>query len=315
MTIASGLGSQLGFAAESTPGTRQTPTRFLEFVDENLRYHRTKVWSRGIRAGRHTRTRGHQLGGWVDGPIKIELAPQSTALLFKHLLGAVVTTGSGPYLHTFSHGVLDALTMTVQINRPDEGGTDRPFDFVGMQFTGGKLEAKINELVYLTLDTYGAYEDTTQSLAAASYPSSWTPFTFVHGSLSLGSAYDVSAIELTIPTGLRTGRHAIRATNPERPKVSKSQNRREIVGRMQSDFFDLTAYNRFKNQTAATLTLTFTSGTNILTITGNVEFDEPDGPKVSGEEMLEIGLPFAFCHATSDATAFTITLQNSDATA
>lgn len=316
MTIASGLGSQLGLAAESTPGTRQTPTRFLEFIEEHFRFHRAPLWRKGLRAGRFLRHAKAQGVGYVDGNFKIELAPQSTALLFKHLLGSDTITGAGPYTHTFGMAVLDALTLTIQVNRPDEGGTDRPWDFIGMQFTAGRLEAKVNEYLYATFDCYGQTEDTTQALAAASYPATWTPFTFVHGALTIaGSAYDVTEIQIDIPTGLRTGRHAIRATNPERPKVSKSQNRREITGRLMSDFFDLTAYNRFKNQTAASLSLVFTSGTNVLTISGNVEFDEPEGPNVTGEEMLTIGLPFSFLHATTDASGFSVVLVNSDAAA
>lgn len=314
MGIASGIASQLGLKAESTVGTRVVPDRFLEFTKESLKLDQEYLWSRGLRAGRHTMRRRYKGRQSVAGDIEFELAPQSTGLILKHTLGGVGTTGTNPYTHTFTHGPLDDLGFTIQIAKPDEGGTARPFDIVGAQVTNLKLDAKVGEIVMATMSVYGAHEDRSQSLASASYPSSWTPYTYLHGVLSLASAeYAATEVSIDIPTGLRTGRHAIRGTNPERPRKSRSQNTREIGGVIRSDFFDLTAYERAVNQTAAALSLVFTSGSNVLTISGNVEFDV-DSPNVTGEDMLELGLPFHFMHATSDESAFTVTLVNADST-
>lgn len=314
MGIASGIASQLGLKAESTVGTRVVPDRFLEYVSESLKLDQEYLMSRGLRAGRHTPRRRFKGRQSVSGDVVFELAPQSTGLIFKHTLGGVATTGTNPYTHTFSHGVLDDLGFTVQIAKPDEGGTARPFDIVGAQVTNLKLDAKVGEIVMATLSLYGAHEDRSQSLASASYPSSWTPYTYVHGVLSIaGSEYAATEVSIDIPTGLRTGRHVLRSTNPERPRKSRSQNTREIGGTIRSDFFDLTAYERAVNQTAASLSLVFTSGSNVLTISGNVEFDV-DSPNVSGEDMLELGLPFHFMHATSDSSAFSVVLVNADST-
>ena len=314
MGIASGIASQFGLKAESTVGTRAVPDRFLEYVSESLKLDQEFLMSRGLRAGRHTpraRFPGRQS---VSGDVVFELAPQSTGLIFKHTLGGVATTGTNPYTHTFSHGVLDDLGFTVQIAKPDEGGTARPFDIVGAQVTNLKLDAKVGEIVVATMSLYGAHEDRSQSLASASYPSSWTPYTYVHGVLSIASSeYAATEVSIDIPTGLRTGRHVLRSTNPERPRKSRSQNTREIGGTIRSDFFDLTAYERAVNQTAASLSLVFTSGSNVLTISGNVEFDV-DSPNVTGEDMLELGLPFHFMHATSDSSAFSVVLVNADST-
>ena len=314
MGIASGIASQLGLKAESTVGTRVVPDRFLEYVSESLKLDQEYLMSRGLRAGRHTPRRRFKGRQSVSGDVVFELAPQSTGLIFKHTLGGVATMGTNPYTHTFSHGVLDDLGFTVQIAKPDEGGTARPFDIVGAQVTNLKLDAKVGEIVMATLSLYGAHEDRSQSLASASYPSSWTPYTYVHGVLSIaGSEYAATEVSIDIPTGLRTGRHVLGSTNPERPRKSRSQNTREIGGTIRSDFFDLTAYERAVNQAAASLSLVFTSGSNVLTISGNVEFDV-DSPNVSGEDMLELGLPFHFMHATSDSSAFSVVLVNADST-
>lgn len=311
--VASGIQSQLGLKAETTVGTRVVPDRFFEFTKESLKGRVTYKNSNGIRAGRFIRRRRSKMQEWCEGDVEFEFAPQSTALVWKHTLGTDVITGAGPYTHTFGYGPLDLLSLTIQVNRVDSSGTDRPFDYLGCQITRLRLAAKVGDFLMGTMSVYGSYEDTSQSLASASYPSSWTPYTFVHGVLSIaGSAYDIWDISIDIPTGLATGRHQIRSTTPSRPKPSLSQNTRDITGVLTSDFVDLTAYNRAKNQTAASLSLVFTSGTNVLTISGNVEFDV-DTPTVQGEDVLKLTLPFTFLHATSDTSGFSVVLVNGDA--
>jgi hypothetical protein len=68
------------------------------------------------------------------------------------------------------------------------------------------------------------------------------------------------------------------------------------------------------NGAEAALSLAFDAGTGAkLTIAGNVRFDGST-PNVSGPELLEQALPFKFVSVTSDAAAFTVTLENADAT-
>lgn len=312
MGIASGIGGQWGFAAEATPGTRETPTRFLEFTKESLKLDRPRRLSRGIRAGRLMPRRAYQLAQSVSGDIEFEMAPQSTGLILKLVFGGVNTTGTNPYTHTFTHAALDALLATIQIGRPDSSGTVRPFDYIGCQATKLSLAAKADDIMMGTMSVYGQHEDTAQSLASASYPSSWTPYTFLHGVLSLaGSEVAVKEVNIDIMTGLQTGRHFMRSTTPQKPKASISAYTRDIGGTIVADFESLTAYNRFVNQTAAALSLVFTSGSNVLTITGNIEFDG-ETPNIEGEDMLIQRLPWKALHATSDTSAFQAVLVNAD---
>ena len=61
--------------------------------------------------------------------------------------------------------------------------------------------------------------------------------------------------------------------------------------------------------------LTLNNGADTLTITCNVRFDG-DTPSISsGDELLELSLPFVCLSATSDAAAITAVLVNSDTTA
>lgn len=315
MPIASGLEAQLGFSPETTIGTRVVPATFLEFVDESLAYRRNRIISQGLKAGRRTQGRWKQGTGWVDGGFNIELAPQSTGKLFRWAMGAVATSGAGPYTHVFTPGTLDDESLTIQVNRPDESGTNRPFDYVGCQCTDWSISARVNEFVMANFSVYGMAEDTSQSLAAASYPATWSPFTYVSGSLQIAaSAYEIDDITINGSNGLQTGRHRIRATTPERPVQSREAEFRSYGGTINSDMFSLAAYQRFVNGTEAALSLAFNDGANAqLTIAGNVRFDG-ETPNVRGPQMVKQALPFVFTSLTSDAAAMTITLINSDAT-
>lgn len=316
MTTASGLESQLGFATESAFGTYETPDNFLEFTSESLKLERERIDSMGIRAGRRVLHRWAAGVQRVTGDIELELGPQGSGTLLKHMFGGVGTSGaSDPYTHTFTPGQLDDKSLTIQFNRPDIDGTDRVFSYLGCSVTSWELACAVNEYLKLTCSIFGSHEDTAQSLASATYPTGYSPFVFTQGSLTIaGGAYDIKEFTLTGDNGLATDRHFIQASNPERPKIAKEANRRQYGGTLISDFEDLTAYNRFVSGTEAALVLTFTqSASRSLVITCNVRFDG-ETPNVSGYELLEQSLPFVCTSGTSDAAAITAVLKNADAT-
>lgn len=315
MTIASGIGSQLGFVAEPTPGTRVTPTRFTELLSESVKFQQDYVVGKGIKTGRRVARRRHKMGGYAAGGIQLELAPQATALLWKHALGGNSTTGAGPYTHVATPGAMDALALTIQFNRPDISGTDRIFEYAGAAITGWQLGIKYGEVATFGFDIYAMTETVNQSLASASYPATWTPFTCVQLVVSIGgSAYDIHDMTLTGNNNLATGRHQIRSTTPGAPKKSLEMGTREYGGVINSDFVDLTAYARATAQTAAALSAVFTSGSHTLTVAGNIEFDT-DTVNITGEDTLKQGLPFVFVSETSDAAAITVTTVNGDSAA
>jgi hypothetical protein len=313
MGIGSGLAAQIGFGEETTAGTRIVPTRFFEFTQEGLKYTRDRLESKGLRAGRRVGpTRWAPGKQEVAGPVTFECAPQGFGVLLKHCIGPDVTTGAGPYVHTFAPGDLTAQTFTVQIGTPSIDGTVRPYDYTGMSITDWSLDAQVNAYLMMTLGMYGMNEDVSQTLATAAYPATITPFTYLQGALQIGgSAQDVKKITISANNGLATGRHQIRATTPEQPKMALEQSRRVITGSLAADFTDLTLYNRYRNGTEAALSLTFTSGTASLVISGNIRCDG-DTADVTGDVLLEQMIPFKFLSSTSDALAFTAVLTNSD---
>jgi len=312
--LATGLGGQLGFAAESTYGTFVAPTRFLEFTEASVKYERERIESNGIRAGRRVPHRWAQGVQRAAGDVTFEMAPQGFGLLWAHVLGGTdVITGTNPYTHTLSPGDLAGKSLSLQIGKPDLGGVVRAFTYLGCKVTGAQVAAAVNEYAMMTVSFYGNHLDTAQTLGTASYPTGLTPFDFTKGSVTVaGSAFDVKEFNLSIDNGLAVDRHFIRATTPERSKEPLEANRRAYTGTMTADFTDLTALNRFINGTEASLVLTFNAGAAAqTTITMNVRFDGED-PDI-GQDVLEQPLQFKAVSSTSDAAAITVVVVNADA--
>lgn len=311
MAVGSGLAAQVGFAVETTSGTFETPTSFVEFNSEGLRLDKQRIERTGLRAGRrlpHGWATGTQM---TQGNFTFNLSAETVGTLLKACFGSVATTASGAaYQHTFTSG--DLPSVSVQVGRPDVGGTVRPFDYAGLLVSSFDISATPNEFVTMSLDMMGRSEATNGSLQSATYAQS-NFFTFLHGSLEVASSeVCVDSVSITGNNGL-VSYHQICGADAGKPKI-KEANYRSYGGTFQADFESLTAYNRYVNGTEAALTLEFEVSTaSKLTITGNVRFDG-DTPNVTGPEILKQSLPFIFISSTSDASAFTATLINSDTT-
>jgi hypothetical protein len=311
MTIASGLLAQAGFAVETTVGTRVAPSRFVELNSSSLRLNIERIERQGLRAGRRLSYGWSPGTRMVEGQVNLDLSAESVGMLFRAAIGGVSTTGSGPYVHTFTPGNLPSLS--VQIGTPATNGTVHPFDFLGCFVRGWELSASANEFATMQLDLMGKDGVTTNTTATASYSQS-NFFTYVHGKLEIaGSEVCVDSVAVTGDNGLE-GYHQICSTEAGKPKI-KEVGQRSYGGTLQADFESLTAYNRYVNGTEAALTLTFEVSTSAkLVVTGNVRFDGST-PAVTGAEILKQELPFIFTSSTSASAAFTATLTNGDSAA
>lgn len=315
MATASGLDSQIGYATEGTAGTYAAPTFTLEHVKETLKLDMERIESAGIKAGRRGGS-GRWAAGrqFVSGTISHELSAAAIHPLFTNHFGAINTTGAGPYAHAFTYGADVEDTLTIQVGRPDLSGTVQPFSYLGCHITKMKIASEVGKYATIDLDVYGQHETTSESLASTAYPSTWSPFTFLHGVLTIaGSEYEFNKFSFESDNGLMTGRHTHRTTNAARPRVSKESGYREAKGSIDSEFISLTAYNRFVNGTEAALVMTMTNTANaIVKIEGNVRFDG-NTPNVDGPAMLKHSLPFVFLSTTDDATELTVTVTNTSA--
>ncbi|MFJ8791397.1 phage tail tube protein [Streptomyces sp. NPDC102462] len=191
MAIGSGLGAQMGIAAESTYGTFVAPTRFIEFTKESLALKKTTAQSAGIASGRLlplssrrvvTRREG-------SGSVDLEIANKGMGLLLQAWMGTTVTpvqqATTPAYLQTHTLASVAGKSLTIQKGVPLTSGAVTDKTFVGCKVTSGELSCGVGEMLTGTFEFDAKDCDESQVLAAASY-SNMSPFHFGQMALKTG---------------------------------------------------------------------------------------------------------------------------------
>jgi hypothetical protein len=310
MAIRSGLAAQLGLAESSTFGVFQTPTRFLEFNEESLEYQIERVESPGLRANnRVLRTDRYAPGQKrVEGSITLEPATKGFGLVLKHALGAAnISTPSGATnarLHAHTLGDIYGTSLTIQVGRPDTSGTVQPFSYLGCRVDTLSVTSSVDELLVAEVGIVGQDQSTSQSLATATYPTtgsaaSYEQFYWTQGVISLAgsSVAVVTDFEMEINNNLASDRYFLGAATMSEPILGGMT---EITGTVTVEFLNLTAMNRFVNNTQAAINAKWTAATAIESTTfpyleidiPKARFDGPANPQVGGPDVLTHELPF-----------------------
>lgn len=315
MALKSGLAAQVGLKTETTWGTAVAVDRFTPLISESMTEKIERLESAGIAPGARVLRSGQWATGNVEvsGDLGFELYQQGMGLWFRHMFGAVSTSGAGPYTHTFTPGDMSDDHFTLQIGKPDVAGTVQPFTFSGCKVTEWELAAKAGELVTLGVSVVGKDLATGTSLATASYGTgSGLPFSFAHASVTVGgSAAYVKEITLKGSNGLAVDRRGIGSAYIKEPLEAEL---RAYEGEMVCEFESLTQMNLFRNGTENALVLTIDAGSAAkCVITTNVRYDGST-PEVQGRGVTELKVPFKCLGPSTDAGAISAVLTNSDAT-
>lgn len=259
-----GLVTQFGIAEESTFGTAVTVDKFHEIQRETLKRNPpNRVPTAGLRAGGVNVMRA--------GPVPtqsaagdVEMLVQTTGMgrYFKQLVGGTPTNaqqgGTPAYLETFNLGTLAAKSLTLQKGIEEAAGTVRPFTYPGSKLLSGTFACAIDEALRLTMTFDCRKEETSTSLATASYS---TPKFFHFGQANLkfaGSAVaSVTAADLTIARNLKTDSFYFNAGGLKGEQ--RENDFPAVTGNVTAEFTDRTAfYDRFAADTAFALVLEFT---------------------------------------------------------
>lgn len=318
MALKSGMNASIGFVTEAAYGTYLAPTRWVP-LDENQGESLTKdidrIESGGIIAGQRVLRSAQWAPGsvMVEGDLGFELYDRSIGLLFTHMFGSVATSGAGPYTHTFTPGDLTGKSLTVQIGKPNTtDGTVHPFSATGVKVTSWEVACAAGEVATLGLSVVAKDMVTSQTLVAPTYASGiGVGMTFVGATVTLaGTAYKTREVTIAGDNGLDTERIFIGQDTIEEPLEAAL---REYTGTIDSEFFDLTAYNRFVNGTEAALVVAFAKGASTCTFTMNVRFDG-ETPQVEDRGIVPQSLPYKCVGSTTDGSAITAVLVNTDTT-
>lgn len=200
MAIGSGLGAQIGIAAETTYGTYVAPTRFIEFTKESLVLKKTTAQSAGIAAGRLlplssrrvlTRREG-------QGSLEMEVTNKGMGLLLQALMGTTVTPvqqGAGPaYLQTHTLASTAGKSLSIQKGVPLTTGTVTDKSFLGCKVTSGEFSCEVGQMLTASFEVDARDCDEAQPLAAASY-SNMAPFHFGQMAVKTGSFGSEAALD------------------------------------------------------------------------------------------------------------------------
>jgi hypothetical protein len=256
----------------------------------------------------------------IAGDVEIEAYTKGMSMLFKHALGSVAisTPTGGTATRRHAHTLADnyGLGLTVQVGRPDTGGTVRPFEYAGCKIPSLELSNSVDEILICTFGMVGKDEDTGQSLGSASWPASLEILNWSGGLLNIGgSPVDVQDVSIQIE---RSHGERFLINNSRVTKEPIMNDLVKITGEVTAEFESLTAYNRFVNGTLAQLDVTWTAVTAIegaffpyLKATlNNVRF-EGETPAVENPDVLVQKLPFMCLYDGSNGP-ITLEYQTSD---
>jgi hypothetical protein len=192
MAIGSGLGAQIGIAAESAYGTFVAPTRFPEFTKESLVLKKTTATSSGIAANRIIALASRRVvtRREASGSIDLEIANKGMGLLVQALMGTSVTpvqqAVTTAYLQTHTLADTAGKSLTIQKGVPLTTGVVTDKTFIGCKITSGEFSCGVGEMLTGTFEIDGKDCDEAQTLAAASYVNA-SPFHFGQMALKTGS--------------------------------------------------------------------------------------------------------------------------------
>lgn len=296
MPIGAGLSAQLGFGEESAYGTRIAPTRFVDFNSETMKRTQDRIISQGLRAGSRLPLATRQVvnNKGAAGNVVLEFQNKGMGLILKHMLGTIdagVAAGTTGKKFTAQYGTLAGKSLTVQVGKPSVDGTVRPFDYIGTKVQTWELGCDVDGFLLLTLGLDAKDEDTTQTLASATYASGLEILNFTGAALTLGgSSVDITNVKINGSNGLKLDRYFLRSDTRKKEPIQNALG--GLGGSFDKEFEDLTLYNLFKNGGTSALVVTFQgssyeAGQNYkLVITIPAVAIDGESPSVGGADVL-----------------------------
>lgn len=325
MAVGSGLGSQIGFAPETTYGTAVTPTTWLEARSAGLELQVEHMMSEALRTGLKVQRTDRQVVNrkGVNGEIELDILSNSMARWLRHAMNddrafSTTKTGAGPaYTYTYELGDPASLaSMTIQTGVADVGGTVRRMDATGCFISEFSLSNSVDEILQGSFTVDGRdYTPSASAVTSASYATSTEPLTFAGGSVSLaGSATPVRSFEVSVSHGIDLERYQINSTTLKSRPIRNALT--EITGTVELEFGASsvgtwgtdTLVDRYRSGTAIAVGASWTgtsaiTGTTYPSLAVNMDscIITSCTPTIAGPEIIILSLEFMALDNGSDA--------------
>lgn len=266
--------NQIGYAQETTYGTRVAPTRFLDFTGETVKRSDDQRQSGAIRAGTIFRRSDSTavVAKGAAGSVTHEFGYAGYGLLLKNMMRAAPTisqpdAAGNPtvYEQLFVPGTT-AMSLTTQVGKVAGDGV-HPFDYVGTVVTAWKLTQEIGAFLALELDVDAQKQDTSQTLATASYSTERRLFHDENLVIQVNSVtVQPRSMEIEQTNGLKTDRYALNGGAGK--KAPLNAEFAGMTGKIEGEFDDMSIQTLIAAGTLVPVTFKWTGST----ITGIYKF-------------------------------------------
>lgn len=240
-----GLGSQIGFAPETTYGTAVTPTTFIEARSVGLEQTVEHMMSEGLRSGlrvqRSDRYVVNRKG--VSGDIELDITTNNLARWLIHAMGdsraisSIKSTSGSVYTYAMQLGDPQSLaSMTIQTGIEDNAGNVRRMDATGAYVTEFSIANEIDGIVAGTFTIDGRdYTPSASAATSATYATGTEPLAFTQGAFTIGgTSVPIRSYELSVTHGYDVERYQINSTSlKSRPIVNALD---EITATIEMEF-------------------------------------------------------------------------------
>lgn len=267
MAIGSGLGAQIGIAAEVSYGTVVLPTKFIEFTKESLALQKTTAQSAGIAAGRLVALSSRRVvtQRQAAGSIEMEVTNKAMGVLFQSLMGTSVTpvqqAATAAYLQT--HLLVDTAgkSLTIQKGVPLTTGAVTDKTFIGCKVVSAEFSCEVGGMLTASFEIDSKDCDETQTLSVASYPA-MSPFHFGQMSVKTGSygtetALDgIRKVSLKIERPQETERFYAGQSGLKKEPISNDQVK--VSGTLETDYVATTLDDLHTSDAATSFVWDFT---------------------------------------------------------
>jgi len=276
----------------------------------------------------------------VSGSIELEHATRNMGTLWKLALGSSVTTPTlvlgSAYKQVHTPGDFVGKSATIQVGRPEPGGTVRAHTYAGCKVAGWEFSVSDGEYAMLSLDVEGRSESTATALAAASYTAGASVFNFSQvTTFKLGGTASTTAGETSVASGTTVAAivngFTLSGETPlatERFGLGNSGLKSEplendiptVTGSLEAEFDRATFYDVFKANTTTAIEVKFEGDIISGTDKNTLHFIVPAAkfkavnPNVDGPDIVRATVEF---EAYSDETnpVVQVTLISADSSA
>ena len=313
--MASILDAAVLVGRETTYGTPATLARAYEAHADTMKRKQEFMQSVGMRGGQQTdrsdRRTAVNMGG--EGTVEVDFLTVGMGQLLQACFGTTGEAVEASTAYKQTHATATAEpgdSYTVQVQRPDVGGTVRSFTYHGCVVTGWSFKQALNDHLKLEWQFDAEDVDTSTGAGTPSYPVG-SPMHWVQCGVSWGgSAIHVDEFNLSGSLGLKTDRHFLRQSALKKQPLRASTP--TFDGSMKGEFEDLDVYADFVAGTERELVATWvgdeiasTGEYYTLTLTMPAVQLSGDTPTVNLSNTPKQSMPFKVLHDPSAGAAIT----------